>query len=308
MSMIALLDGGLGQEINKQSSADTSHPLWSVKVMEDEPDIVKQVHKAFLQAGARTIATNSYTITQSRLDRNGYPDAYERLHKTALQIVKQAVDEVVADGTLKREDIAISGCLPPVAASYVAEAALDYEASKDEYLRIIETQRDHVDVFLVETMSNIEETKAAIDALAHYGQAAYVALTLADDGSNQLRSGEPLSRAMDELGAKGVEALMLNCSYPEAIGKAIPELVKAGFRTGGYANGFTSISALAPGQTVDNLSARQDLSPARYFDHVKYWLDEGATIIGGCCEISPAHIAYMHDELISAGYQLEKLA
>jgi homocysteine S-methyltransferase len=60
MSEIALLDGGLGQEINKRSRNDT-HPLWSVKVMFDSPDIVCDVHSDFILSGARVICLNTYS-------------------------------------------------------------------------------------------------------------------------------------------------------------------------------------------------------------------------------------------------------
>lgn len=303
MSQITLLDGGLGQEINKRSPSDTSHPLWSVKVMAEHPQIVAEVHKDFLLAGARTLAVNSYTITKSRLNRNGASAHFDEWHKLALSTIKQAI----AETPIARDDITIAGCLPPIAASYVSEAALDYQSSYDEFAAIIEAQQDDVDLFLVETMSNIEESKAAIAALRDYGHEALIALTLKDDGRNQLRSGETLEQAIDALGAEGVSALCVNCCYPEAIDNAIPIIAKSGLRTGGYANGFTSISALAPGQTVDNLSARTDLSPQSYCAHIDKWLDDGATIIGGCCEIGPDHIATLHRHLTEKGHEICKL-
>lgn len=303
MATIALLDGGLGQEISKRSSSDKAHPLWSVKVMDDEPQIVIDVHKEFILAGARTITVNNYTATQSRLDRHGYGDRFTDFHRTAITLVEQAINE----SKIARDTISIAGCLPPIAASYVAEAALDYHASFDAYCQNITAQKDHVDIFLVETISNITEAKAAAAALSSFGLPAIIGLTLKDDGSNHLRSDEPLEQAIEALGAAGISALNVNCCYPEAIDKAMPVLGKSGLRVGGYANGFTSIEALAPGLTVDTLSARQDLSMQRYADHVARWIDDGATIVGGCCEISPAYIAHLHSNLIAKGHQLEKL-
>ena len=73
----------------------------------------------------------------------------------------------------------------------------------------------------------------------------------------------------------------------------MPILAKTGVRFGGYANGFTSIEALRPGGNVDALEARKDLDPQAYGDFVRQWLDHGASIIGGCCEVGPQHIAYL---------------
>ena len=84
-------------------------------------------------------------------------------------------------------------------------------------------------------------------------------------------------------------------------------LQTSGLRYGGYANGFTSIENLAPGTTVDGLLARIDLGPERYAEHVMSWLDMGATIIGGCCEIGPEHIKYLSQQLTAQGHELTTL-
>ncbi|MGB1895403.1 MAG: homocysteine S-methyltransferase family protein [Candidatus Puniceispirillaceae bacterium] len=306
MSQIAFLDGGLGQEINNRSSQANSHPLWSVQVMFDEPDIVVAAHKDFIAAGARVITTNNYTATLPRLTRHGYAEQFDAAHHLAFDLLNRAIDES-ADALQREIDVNIAGCLPPIAASYVAEAALNYQDSYDQYTRLIDIQADHVDVFLVETISNITEARAAAAALKDAGQKRFIGLTLADDLSNSLRSGETLEAAIDVLGGDGVDAICVNCSFPEAIDAALPILNASGLRFGGYANGFTSIAGLAPGTTVDNLAARQDLSPAAYAGHAIGWAKAGATLIGGCCEISPDHIAYLHQSLCDAGYKPAKL-
>ena len=63
MKNISLLDGGIGQEINKRSKRSSSHQLWSVQVMFEEPEIVVSVHKDFILAGSRVITVNNYTAT-----------------------------------------------------------------------------------------------------------------------------------------------------------------------------------------------------------------------------------------------------
>jgi homocysteine S-methyltransferase len=151
MTSIAFLDGGLGQEINKRSTQETSHPLWSVKVMHDEPEIVISAHKDFLLAGAKVIGLNNYTASITRLSRHGFGDKFEETHQLAIQLMNTAITE----SGLARETINIAGCLPPLAASYVSSAALDYQQSYDEFCQLIEVQSAAVDLFLVETMSNI---------------------------------------------------------------------------------------------------------------------------------------------------------
>ena len=85
----------------------------------------------------------------------------------------------------------------------------------------------------------------------------------------------------------------MNCSIPEAVSQAMPILAGHGLTLGAYANGFTKITnGFASGKTtVDLLTARTDLGPDAYADFAQSWVDMGATIIGGCCEVGPAHIA-----------------
>lgn len=303
MKSIALLDGGLGQEINTRSSADASHSLWSVKVMQDEPDVVVRVHEEFIKAGAKVLTLNNYTASKPRLARFGMEDKFKQTHQLAINLLGRALDNAATN----RSDVNIAGCLMPLAASYVASAALGYEESYDQYCELIEVQINAVDVFLVETISNITEARAAADALASFGQPAYIGLTLNDDLSKTLRSGEPLDEAIDQLGKARAEAIMINCCFPEAVDNVLPTLRDCGLKFGAYANGFTSIEALAPGANVDSLQARKDLNPEAYSAHALRWADAGASIVGGCCEIGPAHIAHLSETLLQGGYATEKL-
>ena len=87
--------------------------------------------------------------------------------------------------------------------------------------------------------------------------------------------------------------LLVQCSVPEVMPAALEILKRAGKPFGAYANGFTEISEgfLSDAPTVDALTSREDMGPDAYADHVMGWINQGATIVGGCCEVGPAHIA-----------------
>lgn len=296
MTALTLLDGGLGQEIQKRSSGE-AHALWSVKVMMEAPEIVLAVHRDYLEAGAGVLCINTYTATPSRLARNGAPpEWFEEAQALALSIADQARRES------GRTDVQLNGCLPPLVASYKTDFSMDYEASLATFRQIVAAQKDGVDIFLAETIGIIEEARAAIDAAKGAGKPVYIGFTVADDGSNRLRSGEPLADAVAMAVDHGAAGVLVNCSFPEAVSAAMPVLATSGLRYGGYANGFTSIDALAPGGNVDALSARQDLGPEAYADFAFSWIDAGATIIGGCCEVGPDHIRLLDQRFDEAGF------
>ncbi|OYV33550.1 MAG: hypothetical protein B7Z80_23710 [Rhodospirillales bacterium 20-64-7] len=84
---------------------------------------------------------------------------------------------------------------------------------------------------------------------------------------------------------------------------AMAEVAKFGLPFGAYANGFTHISDAfkKDSPTVAVLEARHDLTPERYAAFAMGWVTKGATIVGGCCEVGPAHIAELARSLRAAG-------
>ncbi|CTQ49154.1 homocysteine S-methyltransferase family protein [Jannaschia donghaensis] len=301
MTDIALLDGGNGQEIIARSGKP-SHPLWSLQVMFDTPDVIADVHRAFIDAGSRVITLNTYAVTPARMARDGDAAQFDAAQASAIRIAQDAIRRAGSTGT----GVQIAGCLPPLVASFHADAAMGYDASLADYRRIVAAQAGHVDVFLIETMSNITEARAALDAARETDVPVYLGLSIADDMSDRLRSGEDLTEAVAILADKAPDGIFLNCSTPEAITRAMPILARSGTRFGAYANGFVAVEALTPGGTVASLTTR-NLTPQVYADFAAQWVDLGATIIGGCCEVGPAHIAHLADRLRSAGHRITAL-
>ena len=302
MSDIVVLDGGLGQEIQKRSN-EAAHPLWSVKVMFEKPELVIQVHNDFIKNGAKVICLNTYTATRTRMFRHGFGNKLEEAYKKAIKLARKSISET----TSIDDSVQLAGCLPPLVSSYVAEVSMNFKNSLEEYRQLVDFQKNDVNLFLIETMSNIEEARAAIRAVKETDKPVFVSLTLKDDNSNRLRSGEELNKAIEELDFESPDGIMLNCSSPETITRAMPYLSKLGIPFGGYANGFKSVEPLTPGSTVDNLSSRKELTPENYFKFVTEWINDGATIIGGCCEISPVHIGYICKMLELNGHNITKI-
>jgi homocysteine S-methyltransferase len=300
---IVLLDGGIGQEISRRSMRSEPHPLWSVMVMREEPDVVIGVHRDFIDAGARVVTLNNYSATPIRMRRAGMEDDIESIHSQASALL----DEAINQSGIPRSQISKMGCLPPLAASYVSEAAPNYETARRDFEELIRIQKDYVDGFLVETMSNTTELRAARDALVSAGESVHIGLTIHDDGTNRLRSGEPLAQAIETLSEGPVESIMINCSQPEVVPRALEDLKKLECAFGAYANGFTTVAPLEPGGTVKDLECRVDLSPEVYTTHVMQWIAAGATIVGGCCEISPSHIKHLNDTLQAFGLSTTNL-
>lgn len=298
---ITLLDGGMGQELLARSSKKIT-PLWSTQVMIDEPDIVRDLHADYIKAGSRVITLNTYTMTPQRLQRDGQIEDFDVLQLAAVSAATSARQMVGIPG------VRIAGCLPPLVASYHADVAPKYEDMLESYGKIVAVQAPHVDVFLCETMSSIDEAKAALVSAKKSNKPVWVSLTVNDSDSGlenaQLRSGELLTDAIAMLEEIGADAKLINCSKPEAIAAAWPDMNAKQGITGAYANGFTSIESLKPGGTVASLESRSDLGPAAYAEFALQWANDGATLIGGCCEVGPAHIKAISERFKEAGYDI----
>ncbi len=280
---VLLLDGGLGQELIHRSTA-AAHHLWSLQVMLDEPQLVSDIHRDFCHAGAAIACLNTYAITRARLTRGGVAASLDTLLTRARELAQAGIAES------KKTDVALVSSLPPLVASYSPHTELPAEQMVAEYRELIDLQQPHVDGFLAETIASVNEAKALLSAAQQSGLRIMLGLTVMDDDGQRLRSGEPLKNALDAAAAFDPLAVVINCSKPEAVSQAMPLLQQSGFPFGGFANGFTAVDDLKPGGVVDVLQAREDLGPEAYAAHAVTWLEAGATVIGGCCEVGPAHI------------------
>ena len=295
---VIVLDGGMGQELRRRSSRPAS-PLWSAQVMLDEPELVVAAHLDYIEAGAQVIIVNTYSATPQRLARDGEPGLFEPLHAAALDAARKACEE-------SGKNVRIAGCLPPLMASYRPETAPDDATCLQSYRRLVETQTNGVDLFICETMSLAREARAAVTAAVESKLPVWVAFTVDDGDGTKLRSGESLAEAAEQVVRDGAEGLLVNCSVPEAVTTSMNVLTKFGVPYGGYANAFTSVDALEPGGTVDVLEARKDLDPAAYAEHALGWAKHGAGIVGGCCEVGPAHIKALAEKLADEGYTTDR--
>ena len=302
---ITLLDGGMGQELVRRSS-DPAHPQWGAWVMMQEPEIVQGLHEDYLRAGATAITLNSYSINRSRLAAFEMPDRLAELQGIAIDLARRARDAV-------NPNAALVGCLPPLIGSYHPELLPPDPELLEEYREIVSFQADHVDVLLCETMSKASEAQMAATAACESGKPVWVAWTLDEelgpDDQPRLRSGETVGEALAALEGLPVEAVLFNCCPPEAIAAGLGQLLADGRPTGGYANGFTPIpKKFVLGETVDMIGKRTDLEPPAYAEHVMGWIAQGARIVGGCCETTPAHIAEMARRIEAGGHRIARRA
>lgn len=292
MGDIRILDGGMSRELQRLG-AELKQPEWSALALINAPDIVRQVHAEFIEAGADVVTTNSYALVPFHIGEERFRKEGASLIALSGRLAREAAD---ASG----RKVTVAGSLPPIFGSYEPQ---NFDASRvQNYLGILVENLDpFVDVWLGETLSLIAEGEAVRQAVAKTGKPFWISFTLDDDTAQvngaepKLRSGETVRAAAEWAAGSGAAALLFNCSKPEVM-KAAVETAATTFKEkdvsleiGVYANAFEG----EQGETAANEglhSTRADLTDDIYSRFACIWADAGATMIGGCCGIGAAHI------------------
>jgi len=297
MAEITLLDGSIGQEMVKRADEPPS-PLWSTKVMMDHPKLVGEVHLDYFEAGATVATTNTYCVLPDRLAPEGMEDQVGALTRAAVMAARRAR---AAHGAGR-----VAGAIGPLVASYRPDLCPEPEVAAASYAEPVRLMRDDVDLFLIETVASVRHAEGALRAACGQGRPVWLSITVDDEDGARLRSGEGVGEIATLLERFEVAAVLVNCSRPEAIDTALEVVRGFGIPFGAYANGFTRISEgfLESRPTVDALEARRDLDPQAYARFAMGWVGMGATIVGGCCEVGPAHIAEIARQLRDAGHSI----
>lgn len=280
--MITLLDGGMGQELIARAGKATS--LWSIQALIDDPAMVRAVHDDYFAAGADVATTNSYSVLPDRLQSHGIADRLDELSRLACDIACRARDAHGAG--------IVAGSLGPLGFSYQPDKAPPAAQAAEIYAGLARLHAQYVDVHVLETMCSVDQARGGLMGAGVTGKPVWLAVSVDDTDGTKLRSGEAVTDILPLLAEFKPAAVLINCALPEAVSAGVAQLAHAGIPFGAYANGFTGITADFDhiGATVDSLQARSDLEPARYADFAQGWINAGATLIGGCCEVGPAHI------------------
>lgn len=306
MTAITLLDGGMGQELIRRSGG-VATPLWSTQALLDNPGLVGEVHKDYADAGATVATTNSYALHRDRLkggDSNHYASGGVTLENMEDRL-PDLLNAALVEADCVRDRSRVAGSIGPLAASYRPDLHPDEAEAIPLYAEIAKALAPGSDILLFETIASLTAARAALAAGRMTDTPVWLAFTVDDEDGSKLRSGESMTEAAAI--AKDADAALANCSAPEAMPAALDALAASGKPTGAYGNAFQGITKefMAGETTADGLSARRDMGPKAYADHAMRWLEHGATIIGGCCETGPAHIAEISKRLLASGHTIK---
>ncbi len=172
----------------------------------------------------------------------------------------------------------------------------------NQYSEIANILKNKVDIIICETMASALEAKCALKAALETNMPVWVSWTLHGDKLNTLPSGETINDAFLKLDGLEPEAYLVNCCAANLVGPSIKVLNQlTNIPLGGYANAEnitinTKNSNLKLAQERHWDSAKK-INEQAYLEETKIWIEEGASIIGGCCRTKPSYIEKLSSSL-----------
>lgn len=270
---VVIFDGGMGTQLVLRGAPPGGASNLAA------PETVMEVQRAYVDAGADAIITNTFCMNRPYVEKQGVGGDVAAINRAGAELARKAAGENVA----VLGDIGPTGLmLEPVGNSTVEEM---YEAFAEQARALA---GGGVDAFIVETMMDVREAACAVRACRDNFSLPVVAsmtyATVKDGGRTTM--GNRAADCAAELRKAGADVVGINCGDLDPAEVAV---VVESYRSAAELPVLVQPNAGKPrlneqGETV------YDMAPADFADWVAKCLDAGATLAGGCCGTTPEHI------------------
>jgi 5-methyltetrahydrofolate--homocysteine methyltransferase len=280
----ALADGAMGTMLFEYGLSFGEAPeTWNML----HPELVRRVHRGYLEAGSQVVLTNTFGGNRSRLAMHGLEDRVPELNRTAAVLARSEVEQGGWNAL-------VAGDIGPTGDIFEPLGTLSY----DEAVEIFAEQAaalagGGVDVFWVETLAAVEEGNAALEGIRRVAPDTPVIVTMTFDTHGRTMMGLTPEDACAEFARNGARAVGGNCGNGSAEVIAVVERMRAVIPEG------VAIVAKA-NAGIPVLAGDKAQYPGTPADSAEYALaarEAGANLIGGCCGTTFAHVAAMQAAL-----------
>ncbi|MGH7585956.1 MAG: bifunctional homocysteine S-methyltransferase/methylenetetrahydrofolate reductase [Gemmatimonadales bacterium] len=239
-----------------------------------QPDLVRAIHREYLQAGASLIETNSFGANPVKLAGYGLADATERINAAAARVAREAV----------AGDALVLGAIGPLGLRIEPFGETGVDEARAAFRRqVAGLLEGEVDGFILETFADVNELACAYLAVRDLSDLAVIGqMTVGEDGKTAY--GTAPASFGPELQALGLDAVGVNCSVgPQGVLEAIEALATVV---------TVPLSAMPNAGLPRDVAGRKMYlaSPEYFASYARRIVEAGARIVGGCCGTTPAHI------------------
>jgi homocysteine S-methyltransferase len=267
--------------------------LWSAHALIDKDchQMVIDAHLDFINAGAEVIVTATFTARRFRLIQNDCEKYFEKINIKAVELAQKARD-------ISKKDILIAGGLPNQKQTYSPDLGKDLDLIEKNFYDQAKLLKQGIDFFYLDVMSSGMECEIALKVIKTFNLPVLVGIHLRDNG--QLPSGEKINDIFKKYNNKNWLGIIMACISPKAYETVMNDLQKIDIPYGFKLNAFKKIPegyTVASkdewgnaGNPITVLGKNTDLNESKFYEYAKKFKENGATILGGCCEIRPSHI------------------
>ena len=269
-----LLDGATGTTLLRAGMpADACVEQWVL----DHPDVLMELQKSYAAAGCNVLYAPTFGANRVNLKRHGLEDKVEEYNRRLVALTQEAA---------RGSACLVAGDMSPLGLLTEPFGDATFEELVKVYAQQAAVLKDSgVDLIVCETMTSLTDARAALLAARRTGLPVFVTLTV--DARGRTMSGSPLLPCVITLQSLGAAAVGLNCStgltgMDEWLEDVLP---------------YAAVPLIAKPNAMakDAVGFDQNLDPAQFAAGMEALLDAGASIVGGCCGTTPAHLAALRE-------------
>jgi len=242
----------------------------------ENPGPVRDVHRAYIEAGADLILTCTFGGTRARLARKGLAERVAEVNRRAVEIARQAAGSLAY----------VAGDVGPLGEFLAPLGRLTYAQAVEMFAeQAAALAGAGVDVLYVETMSDLNEARAAVEGAQQAGSGIPIFITLSFDSHGRTNMGVRPEQAAEALLALGVSAFGANCGATlEMTEGAVAKMHQVAPRAFLVAKPNAGKPRLVGQETV------YDATPEDMAEYAHKFVALGVRVVGGCCGSTPAHV------------------
>ena len=284
---ILVLDGAMGSILHKHLTiADYGGPHLencTDNVVRTRPDLILQIHRQYLEAGADIIETDSFNANRASLREFQIEDAVAEINIKSAQLARQAADEFSTPGRMRW----VAGSMGPTTRSITVTRNIDFPTLQGDYYEQAKgLVEGGVDILLVETCQDTRNVKAALLGIGQLqremGEKIPIMVSGTIEPMGTMLAGQTIDSFYESIGHYDLLSVGLNCATgPEFMTDHLRTLSEmATTRVSCYPNAGIPNEELKYLETPESLASQLE----KFADHG--WLN----IVGGCCGTTPEHI------------------
>ncbi len=290
---IRILDSGMGQELLARGLISKG-TLWSATSLIDEKyyQLVIDTHLSSINAGAEVILTNTFTTRKIRMEQNQVGDRFHFANQKACELAIKAKE-------LSKKNILIAGSLPAQNDTYEVDKREKNIIEKDffDQASIIDP---YIDFFYLDVISSGREVEIALNVIKEFKKPVLIGLHIKKNG--KLPSNETITEVVKKYKNDRWLGVITACVSLEIIENTLNELKKLNIPFGFKANlwgveeplpvhRFNDAKFNEVGKNPNvTLGKRDEITDKIFGEFAKKIINNGATILGGCCETNSSHI------------------